>query len=48
MSSPESTPDQQQPAEGAETQVSPANPAYSTPPPEGMPSADDQRSADSE
>jgi hypothetical protein len=48
MSSPESTSDQQQPAEGAETQVPPAIPAYSTPPPEGVPSADDQRSADSE
>ncbi len=46
MSSPEPTSDQEQPAEGAETQVPPANPAYSTPPPEGVPSADDESSAD--
>jgi hypothetical protein len=45
MNSPESTPDTEQ-SDGGETQVPPADPAYSTPPPEGLPSADDQSGAD--
>jgi hypothetical protein len=41
MSSSKSVPDDDQPTENTEPQVPPANPAYSTPPPEGLPSADD-------
>lgn len=37
MTSPEPEPDQQQ---NGETEVPPANPAYATPPPEGLPDAD--------
>lgn len=39
MTSPEPT--DQDPEPNGETEVPPANPAYSTPPPEGLPDADD-------
>lgn len=39
MSSPE------KPSKGTEESVPPTAPAYSTPPPEGVPSADDEDSA---
>ena len=42
MSSPEQPSDDAKQDDGAKQGIPPTAPAYSTPPPEGLPSADDQ------
>ncbi|WP_158220791.1 hypothetical protein [Mycobacterium lehmannii] len=46
MSSPEQASDDASQGEGADQGVPPTAPAYSSPPPEGIPSADDKDGAD--
>jgi hypothetical protein len=48
MSTPQQSPDDADDAKNAEAQAPPASPAYSTPPPEGLPSADDDSAGSAE
>lgn len=45
MSTPQQPPEKADETANTENQAPPASPAYSTPPPEGLPSADDDASS---